>query len=63
MCQVKKSANRNVLIGKHRSVAMAERLTKELEQWDRIAVQLEHLDTDVKTRLTRESRIEAGKHN
>lgn len=52
----------NIFTGKHRSVAMAERLAKELAQWDRVAVQLEHLDTDVETRMTREPRIEAGTH-
>lgn len=36
-----------------RVVWMAERLAKEVEPWDRIAVQLEHLETDVWTRLTR----------
>lgn len=52
----------NIFTGKHRSVAMAERLAKELAQWDRVTVQLEHLDTDVETRMTREPRIEAGTH-
>ena len=41
---------------------MAERLANVLEQWDRIVVQREHLDTDVEARQRRWSRIEAGKH-
>ena len=41
---------------------MAARLADEIEQWDRITVQREHLDTDVESGLTRESRIEAGMH-
>ena len=41
---------------------MAERLANELELWDRIVVQREHLDTDLETRQRRWPRIEAGKH-
>lgn len=41
---------------------MAERLADEIEQWDRIVVQREHLDTDVESRLARWPRIKAGAH-
>lgn len=41
---------------------MAERLAAEIEQWDRIVVHREHLDTDVKTGQTREKRIEVATH-
>ena len=53
----------NCMSGAHRSVAMAERLADEIEQWDRIVVHREHLDTDVQTRQTREIRLEVATHN
>ena len=53
----------NCVSGKHRSVAMAEKLADEMEQWDRIVVHREHLDTDVETRLTREMRLEVVTHD
>ncbi|CAF9936134.1 MAG: hypothetical protein ALECFALPRED_006708 [Alectoria fallacina] len=53
----------NCMSGKHRSVAMAEKLADEIQQWDRIVVNREHLDTDVVSGQTRETRIEVGTHN
>ena len=58
----KKRADSEICVGKHRNVAMAERLADEIEQWDRIVVQREHLDTDVESGLRRRPRIEAGTH-
>lgn len=55
-------ADYQIGLGTHRSVAMAERLADEIEQWDRIVVQREHLDTDVERGLRRYPRTEAGKH-
>lgn len=60
--QGKRPADHGIYTGRHRSVAMAERLAKEIEQWDRIVVKREHLDTDVETGLTRKPRMEAGNH-
>lgn len=42
---------------------MAERLAAEIEQWDRIVVHREHLDTDVETGLTRQTRIKVATHD
>lgn len=41
---------------------MAERLANEIEQWDRIVVHREHLDTDVESGQTRETRLEVKTH-
>ena len=53
----------NCVSGKHRSVAMAEKLADEIQQWDRIVVHREHLDTDMVSGQTRETRIEVRTHD
>lgn len=53
----------NCRAGMHRSVAVAERLARDVEswQWQGVRVGVEHLDTDIERGIKRERRARAGR--
>ena len=48
--------------GMHRSVAMVERTAGNVERWDGVDVQVEHLKADVEHGMKRVERARAGSH-
>lgn len=56
----------NCTAGMHRSVAVAERLARDVEgcgRWAGVLVMVEHLDTDVDRGVRRARRARAGDHD